>query len=36
MSTTLGIPEYLEVLGGTLTRLDQPDSPPIEITGERE
>jgi pSer/pThr/pTyr-binding forkhead associated (FHA) protein len=34
MSTTLGIPEYLEVLGGTLTRLDQPDSPPIEITGE--
>ena len=33
-STTVGIEEYLEVLGGTLTRVDQPELPPIEITGE--
>jgi DNA-binding NtrC family response regulator len=34
MSTTVGIAEYLEVLGGTLTRVDQPELPPVEITGE--
>jgi DNA-binding NtrC family response regulator len=33
-STTVGIGEYLEVLGGTLSRLDQPELPPIEITDE--
>jgi DNA-binding NtrC family response regulator len=34
VGTTVGIDEYLEVLGGTLSRVDQPELPPIEITGE--
>ena len=33
-STTVGIADYLEVPGGTLSRLDQPELPPIEITSE--
>jgi pSer/pThr/pTyr-binding forkhead associated (FHA) protein len=33
-NTTIRVEEYLAVLGGTLTRVDQPELPPIEITGE--